>query len=254
MRTISRALHRTPVNTSSGEPILEAVRKPVFVSHRGHFRRYLWSPDLLLVTSLGDVIPELEGESADDRAASHLYRSDSAAADLVSATDPNDATWRRLQQICTSMGPARSSREISIRVTADADAPAIAELVTQLGYPAPAEVIPGRLAKMARTDDNIALVAEEDGKVVGVMTARIMWVIHHDAPLAWLTALVVLDSARGKGIGSTLLDRAEEWAKNKGAHKISLSSAMHRGDTHTYYDNRGYERSGLRFTKKFDGA
>lgn len=123
-------------------------------------------------------------------------------------------------------------------------------LVAQLGYPAPAEVIPERLANLARSDDNIALVAEDDGNVVAVMTARLMWVIHHDAPLAWLTALVVVDSHRGKGIGSMLLERAEEWAKHKGAHKISLSSAMHRGETHSYYDNRGYERSGIRFTKK----
>ena len=123
-------------------------------------------------------------------------------------------------------------------------------LVAQLGYPAPAEVIPERLANISRSHDNIVLVAEENGAVVGVMTARVMWVIHHDAPLAYLTALVVLDSARGKGIGSLLLDRAEEWAKHKGAHKISLSSAMHRTETHAYYDNRGYERSGIRFTKK----
>jgi GNAT superfamily N-acetyltransferase len=75
-------------------------------------------------------------------------------------------------------------------------------------------------------------------------------VIHHDAPLAWLTALVVLDSARGRGIGAMLLERAELWAAQKGANKISLSSAMHRTETHSYYENRGYDRSGLRFTKK----
>jgi GNAT superfamily N-acetyltransferase len=143
--------------------------------------------------------------------------------------------------------------ELKVRVAAVADAPALSELVAQLGYPAPAEVIPDRLANMSRSDDNIPLVAEENGKVVAVMTARVMWVLHLDAPLAWLTALVVLDSAREKGIGSMLLERAEEWAQNKGAQKISLSSAMHRRETHAYYDNRGYERSGLRFTKKFAG-
>lgn len=127
-------------------------------------------------------------------------------------------------------------------------------LVAQLGYPAPAEAIPQRLDNLSNSEDGIALVAEDsEGNVVGVMTARILWVIHHDAPLAWLTALVVLDSARGKGIGSLLLGRAEQWAAQKGAQKISLSSAMHRTETHNYYDNRGYERSGLRFTKKLGG-
>lgn len=147
--------------------------------------------------------------------------------------------------------PLRTQKIPVIRAALAADAPALSGLVAQLGYPAPAEVIPDRLTNMARSDDNIVLVAEDEGTVVGVMTARVMWVIHHDAPLAYLTALIVLDSARGKGIGSMLLQRAESWAKHKGAHKISLSSAMHRGDTHAYYDNRGYERSGLRFTKRF---
>src|SRR5436305_15154498 len=100
--------------------------------------------------------------------------------------------------------------EASIRAAHSSDAPAISTLVAQLGYPAPAEVIPARLDNLLKTSDAIALVAEDGaGNVVAVMTARVFWVIHHDAPLAWLTALVVLDSARGRGIGSTLLERAE---------------------------------------------
>jgi GNAT superfamily N-acetyltransferase len=144
-----------------------------------------------------------------------------------------------------------SSAAPLIRAPSPADAPALSALVAQLGYPAPAEVIPERLENLSRSSDTIILVAEDaDGAVVGLMTARVFRVIHLDAPLAWLTALVVLDTARDKGIGSMLLDRAEQWAMQKGAQKISLSSAMHRTETHHYYDNRGYERSGLRFTKK----
>jgi GNAT superfamily N-acetyltransferase len=238
------------VTTANETTTLANGWKPVFVLDGGRFRRYLWSRDLLLVTTLGDVIPQLDAECADDPAALHLYGMDCAAADIVAATEPDAAHWADLAQICPPMKPTQISEPIRIRAATAADAPALSALVAQLGYPAPAEVIPDRLANMARSDDNTVLVADDDGKVVGVMTARVMWVIHHDAPLAWLTALVVLDSARGKGIGSTLLARAEEWAKHKGAHKISLSSAMHRGATHTYYDNRGYERSGIRFTKK----
>jgi GNAT superfamily N-acetyltransferase len=143
------------------------------------------------------------------------------------------------------------SADLKVRVPSAKDAPALAALVTQLGYPAPAEVMPDRLEKLVNSADSVALVAEDaDGAVVGLMTARLFPVIHLDAPMAWLTALVVLDSARGRGVGSLLLDRAEKWAMQKGAQKISLTSAMHRTETHAYYDNRGYERSGLRFSKK----
>jgi GNAT superfamily N-acetyltransferase len=143
------------------------------------------------------------------------------------------------------------TNNLTVRTPTPADAPALATLATQLGYPAPAEVMPARLENLLNSPDATALVAEDEaGNVVALMTARLFPVIHLDAPIAWLTALIVLDSARGKGIGSMLLERAEQWATNKGAHKISLSSAMHRTETHSYYDNRGYERSGLRFTKK----
>ena len=234
----------------SAAAVPDDKRKPVFVLDGGRFRRYLWSRDLLHATTLGDVIPHLESDSADDRASLHLYSSDRVAADIVAANEPDSAHWDDLAQICPTMIAPMCSEGTRIRAATDADAPELSTLLAQLGYPAPAEVIPARLANLSRSDDNVVLVAEKDGKVVGLMTARVMWVIPHDAPLAWLTALVVLDLARGEGIGSMLLDRAEEWAKHKGAHKISLSSAMHRMDTHSYYDNRGYERSGLRFTKK----
>ena len=135
-----------------------------------------------------------------------------------------------------------------------ADAPALSRLVALLGYPAPAEVMPGRLENVLSSPDATVLVAENAaGEVVGVVATQLLRALHSDAPLAWVTILVVLDTARGQGIGSFLLDWAEEWARGKGATKISLSSGAHRLDTHRYYDNRGYERSGIRFTKQLTG-
>ena len=143
-----------------------------------------------------------------------------------------------------------------IRPIAPADAPALSRLVTQLGYPAPAEVLPERVEKLSASagdGDSMAVVAEDpNGNVVGLITTRLFWSLHSEAPLAWVIILVVLDSARGKGVGSLLLNRAEEWAMKKGAQKISLASGVHRLDTHKYYDNRGYERSGIRFTKRLE--
>lgn len=139
----------------------------------------------------------------------------------------------------------------TIRLANESDAPAMSALVAQLGYPAPAEVIPSRITNIGKSGDAAVYVAEDsDGNVVGMMATQLLWTIHIDPPLAWLTGLVVLESARGRGIGSLLLGHAEEWARQKGAQKISLSTALHREETHVFYDNRAYERSGMRFTKK----
>jgi GNAT superfamily N-acetyltransferase len=70
--------------------------------------------------------------------------------------------------------------------------------------------------------------------------------------VAWLTTLVVLEDARGAGIGSALVRHVEGWAVGKGAKRISVTSAIRRLSTHDFYEKRDYERTGLRFSKRLD--
>ena len=68
---------------------------------------------------------------------------------------------------------------------------------------------------------------------------------------AWLTAVVVEEKSRGQGVGSALVARAEEWAVEHGALRISLTSALHRESAHEFYKARDYEHTGVRLTKVF---
>jgi GNAT superfamily N-acetyltransferase len=68
--------------------------------------------------------------------------------------------------------------------------------------------------------------------------------------VAWLTTLVVLEDARGAGIGSGLVQHVEGWALQNGARRISVTSGLHRTATHDFYIKRDYENTGLRFSKK----
>jgi GNAT superfamily N-acetyltransferase len=88
------------------------------------------------------------------------------------------------------------------------------------------------------------------GEVVGVVTAHLIPSIHDNEPVAWLTTLVVLEDARGAGIGSALVEHVENWATDNGARRLSVTSAMHRRATHEFYEKRGYENTGLRFAKR----
>jgi GNAT superfamily N-acetyltransferase len=136
-----------------------------------------------------------------------------------------------------------------IRPATDRDAAAIAELVGQLGYPADAsEVIP-RLEHLRDFPATIVLVAEVDGRVVGVITGQVMPSIHSTPPVAWLTTLVVADDCHGRGIGRELTHAVEAWARAKGAARISLTSGKHRHAAHAFYEHLGYERTGVRLTK-----
>jgi GNAT superfamily N-acetyltransferase len=139
---------------------------------------------------------------------------------------------------------------VPIRPAVPADAPAISELLGQLGYPAPVPEIPQRLRAISDYPSASAFVATDRyGEVIGVVTAHIIPSIHDNEPVAWLTTLVVLEDARGAGIGSALVDHIEKWATHHGARRLSVTSGMHRKATHDFYEKRGYENTGLRFAK-----
>ena len=140
---------------------------------------------------------------------------------------------------------------ITIRAAAPSDAPILCELLSELGYPASESEIPARLGELAVFPRAAALVATNGyGEVVGLATAHIFPSIHDNGPVAWLTTLVVLEDARGAGIGSALVRHVEQWAVQNGARRLSVTSGMHRKATHEFYENRDYQNSGLRFTKK----
>jgi GNAT superfamily N-acetyltransferase len=138
----------------------------------------------------------------------------------------------------TSLRPARS-----------ADAPAVAELLAQLGYPATAEEVLGRLEKLCEIPTVIAIVAEANGRVAGIATGHLFESVHSTPVVAWLTTLVVHDSCQHSGIGRQLAAAVEEWARGRGALRISVSSGQHRDGAHAFYEHIGYERTGVRLTK-----
>ena len=146
---------------------------------------------------------------------------------------------------------------ITIRPAAPFDAPTLCELLAQLGYPASATEIPARLSAVASFPRAAAFVATNRyGEVVGLATTHIFPSIHDNGPVAWLTTLVVLEDARGAGIGSALVKHVEHWATLNGAKRLSVTSGKQRKASHEFYEKRDYENTGLRFTKKLaaDGS
>ncbi len=144
---------------------------------------------------------------------------------------------------------------VTIRLAIPADGPVLSVLLGQLGYPTSVSEIPERLRSLASLPSAAAFVATNKyGEVVGLVTAHLFPSIHDGAPVAWLTTLVVLEDARGCGIGSALVRHVEAWAVGKGARRISVTSGIQRKSTHEFYEKRDYDRTGLRFSKRLDHA
>jgi len=134
-----------------------------------------------------------------------------------------------------------SNKELKIRRAKSADAPEIAALAGQLGYPATAAQMGKRLRGIKPASQHAVFVADapEDG-LIG-------WVHVSKQPLleveirAEVNGLVVAEGQRSFGAGARLLAAAEDWARKHGCKSMSVRSNVIRERAHKFYERHGYE-------------
>lgn len=143
---------------------------------------------------------------------------------------------------------------IRTREATPGDAPAIAALLTSLGYPAEPDAIPRRLNAMAGSLSAVLLATDAEDAPLGVVAVHAVHAIHADAPAAIIMALVVAPEARGGGVGRTLVRAAESWAIDQGCERLMVTSAEHRADAHAFYPACGMPYTGRRFAITLSAA
>ena len=136
-----------------------------------------------------------------------------------------------------------------IRSATGEDAEVIAGLLAELGYPTSAAALPERLRAVEAEGGAVFLAVNSDGVALGLASVAAHSTIHADTPVAYITALVTGAGARGQGIGRAMVAAAEQWAREKGCLRLSVTSAEHRADAHAFYPRCGMPYSGRRFTK-----
>lgn len=127
------------------------------------------------------------------------------------------------------------------------DAPAVAALVTQLGYNASAEEVRGRLARLLPRPDQRFIVAEIDGRLIGWLHVDVVEYIDSEA-YAHIGGLVVDRDQRRQGIGAALIAEAEAWARKQGCALIRLRSSATRTAAHRFYESLGYANVKMQYT------
>jgi len=139
--------------------------------------------------------------------------------------------------------PSRSGEDpVAIRRATMSDAPALADLSVQLGYPSTPEEARRRLTPLLDRPDGAVLVAQRGERVVGWVHVLRVERLEAD-PFGELGGLVVDASCRSQGVGSLLLRAAENWTLAHGLRRLRVRSNVVREAAHRFYETRGYTRS-----------
>jgi GNAT superfamily N-acetyltransferase len=143
-----------------------------------------------------------------------------------------------------------------IRGIREADAPAVACLADELGYPTTVAQALARIERALARPDEGAFVAEyKDGSVIGWVHVFAAHRLESDS-FAEIGGLVVDEARRRQGVGAALLSAAERWAAERGYARVVVRSNTVRVEARRFYERRGFAeiKSQLVFAKAVTGV
>lgn len=129
-----------------------------------------------------------------------------------------------------------------LRTAAVDDAAEIARLSTQLGYPATADVMRGRLAALLSNPAHRIVVADDGAALAGWIAAEHRCALESGASIE-IVGLVVDEAAHRRGIGRALVMAVQQWADERGEPRITVRSSIARNQSHPFYAGLGFVRS-----------
>jgi len=138
---------------------------------------------------------------------------------------------------------------IEVRTCKPEDAVAVSVLLGELGYEVSAQAAVERMRRLNDTGLDPMFLAVDEGRPLGFIALHRCHMIQYRNPVTRITALVVHQRARRRGIGRLLVDHALRWAAQSGCELVELTSALNRGEAHAFYRDLGFEGNSLRFRK-----
>lgn len=134
------------------------------------------------------------------------------------------------------------AQAVRVRPPLPGDAPVLAALAGELGYPTTAEELLGRLAALHPTDAAVMVSTDANDVPNGWCHVEMRRTLVE--PMSALIAgLVIGEGHRSGGIGAVLLAAAEAWARARGCRQMVVATRVTREQAHRFYAREGYEVS-----------
>jgi ribosomal protein S18 acetylase RimI-like enzyme len=135
----------------------------------------------------------------------------------------------------------------TIRPAKESDAPELARLMAQLGYPAPIDVVRARLERLLHSSGNLLLIAEgSGGELVGWIHGFLCQLLEADYRVE-IGGLVVDERFRRNGIGCQLVKAIEDWAAEHGRVELSVRCREERTGAHGFYKALQFQHTKTQF-------
>lgn len=141
--------------------------------------------------------------------------------------------------------------DILVRPVRVADKNRVAALLAAMDYPHTSDLLEQTLLQQIQHPDALTLVAECSGEALGLISMHFMAQLAVQGEVCFINYFSVDPVCRSSGIGSLLLQRAEQAARQRGCYSIELSSNMRRSRAHQFYLKQGYTETSRYFVKEF---
>ena len=104
---------------------------------------------------------------------------------------------------------------------------------------------------LLRDSNARTIVAEYDGRVIGIAVVQARASLTSDRRIAWIGGFAVDATLRRSGIGRAMLDAIDDAARNLGCATIDLQSSAWRDGAHAFYRRNGFDEatSAARFSR-----
>jgi ribosomal protein S18 acetylase RimI-like enzyme len=98
--------------------------------------------------------------------------------------------------------------------------------------------------------DSIIYIAEDEaGKRAGFLHLQIQIDYFNGKRVGYISDIAVDSSFEGQGVGRILLDKAEEWARTKGCHLLSLYVFSSNSRARKIYEKLGFNEEVTKYIK-----
>ncbi|HKO38136.1 MAG TPA: GNAT family N-acetyltransferase [Solirubrobacterales bacterium] len=152
--------------------------------------------------------------------------------------------------------------EATVREAGDADvgevATAVESLLVELGgrRPERSELEAEVRALLDDPEGGSVLIAEADGKIVGVLSASWQRAIHVPGVYATIQDLWVDEDWRSRGVGAELVEAIASQARDRGVSRLEVGLPRETfaaiASTESFYRRNGFEQLGPRMRRLLD--